>query len=883
MGTIAFDKDDNILFGHSSYQKVEYGLGKLTSDGQLDTTFLPPIGKQGYINRGDYFEGKLVVGGDFVDLGGVHTRNIAIMDTKGAVDPAFQIKQDVIKYAANNQQASQLTFVDGDTIIVALSNRLLRINSKAQIDSTFVSSDIQAPLGWPEDTYYYVDKFELAGNKIITNSPNVINMFKSNGTRNLSFTEYYREVSGGFSPLSLQSNGIIIDLIQRDGGNQICRLNWNGTVDSSFNSITEPKAIFSEITTLKDDNLLVTGNFKQYGGLTTRSFVKLYSNGEINNKVTTNFLNTAPDYTYLKYNRRFREGYLVSGYSSNDSLSVGFIKTDGTFVPELRLPEEVYTTSEEIFPVVAGHDTVFLFSSFHFHGQSETNSVVKLAFNDRPIIHGTVADLSTPQNLPLSVSLDDLIVVDNNSNYLTDFSLRLLPGAHYTVDDTSIQPHSGFVGTLSVPVVVNDGKYDSDPYAITINVIPPPEPIIVTINIDTLTFQHANIAITFSEEVKGFTPEDIMIEGAVLTDMFTSDSVLFTATLLGVPESTAWVYLPENRVQNASGAVNSVSDTLKVNFPAVTPMRYTITLSVEDLAPATTLTATLFQQQQGVWNVDTIITTETTALSLTGLPAGTYTLSIQVKDTSCITSYLGEVLTLAEAQKIELSQDTVLSVTMLWQSVASTPGSSEMTGVIEGVLLQRDVDNGRLQLGEQLAEGDPISQVAVYLLDENQYVVARTFTNEKGYFRFEGLPEATYRLRADHQGLMHEASLDQITIDSTHEILQLSVIAGSTLWLESITIQEQPDDENQITALPGEVESTLRYFPNPVSDRLTLTGLAAGNGGRVQLLDIIGNKVLDEAIANPMQQLQLSSLPSGIYILMIRQGTQQSTYRIQKQ
>jgi len=89
--------------------------------------------------------------------------------------------------------------------------------------------------------------------------------------------------------------------------------------------------------------------------------------------------------------------------------------------------------------------------------------------NDAPEITGQVA-LSTPEETALTILLDHLTVDDSDNTYPNDFTLTVLPGTDYTLDGHTITPVLDFVGTLSVPVVVNDGLVDSNTYYLTVTV-----------------------------------------------------------------------------------------------------------------------------------------------------------------------------------------------------------------------------------------------------------------------------------------------------------------------------------------------------------------------------------------------------------------------------
>jgi VCBS repeat-containing protein len=81
-------------------------------------------------------------------------------------------------------------------------------------------------------------------------------------------------------------------------------------------------------------------------------------------------------------------------------------------------------------------------------------SVTVSPVNDQPVIQGQDT-LSTLENSQLSISADDLDIVDPDSS---SFTVILQGGANYSISGTTITPDTDFNGTLIVPTAVNDGS-----------------------------------------------------------------------------------------------------------------------------------------------------------------------------------------------------------------------------------------------------------------------------------------------------------------------------------------------------------------------------------------------------------------------------------------
>ncbi len=82
--------------------------------------------------------------------------------------------------------------------------------------------------------------------------------------------------------------------------------------------------------------------------------------------------------------------------------------------------------------------------------------------NDPPVIKGTTKALSTAVDEPLTITLSDLVVEDDDNTFPNDFSMKLFNGTNYSVIDYTIIPNTKFMGILEVTVEVNDGTDSSE-------------------------------------------------------------------------------------------------------------------------------------------------------------------------------------------------------------------------------------------------------------------------------------------------------------------------------------------------------------------------------------------------------------------------------------
>jgi gliding motility-associated-like protein len=93
------------------------------------------------------------------------------------------------------------------------------------------------------------------------------------------------------------------------------------------------------------------------------------------------------------------------------------------------------------------------------------------AVNDAPLITGQNPDpLITAEEQPITVEFTNLLVTDVDNPYPTGFSLSLTDGDNYSILGNVVTPDAEYTGTLTVPVIVNDGALASNSFDLEIQV-----------------------------------------------------------------------------------------------------------------------------------------------------------------------------------------------------------------------------------------------------------------------------------------------------------------------------------------------------------------------------------------------------------------------------
>jgi len=101
---------------------------------------------------------------------------------------------------------------------------------------------------------------------------------------------------------------------------------------------------------------------------------------------------------------------------------------------------------------------------------SESFMVTVNAVNDAPIITGQET-LTTAVNTPITLLNEDFTVTDIDNDFPTGFSLNIGQGSNFTSSGNILTPSDGFIGTLTVPVTINDGADDSPVFNAVLTVV----------------------------------------------------------------------------------------------------------------------------------------------------------------------------------------------------------------------------------------------------------------------------------------------------------------------------------------------------------------------------------------------------------------------------
>ncbi len=221
-----------------------------------------------------------------------------------------------------------------------------------------------------------------------------------------------------------------------------------------------------------------------------------------------------------------------------------------------------------------------------------------------------------------------------------------------------------------------------------------------------------------------------------------------------------------------------------------------------------------------------------------------------------IPSYFQSEIHWTTAQTLTLSSDTSGIDISLVPVAGTSSGTNQIIGnVIEGTKI-RD-------------EGDPIEDLQVHLLGPNNTPLAWDQTDQGGFFNFSSLLDGTYMVRVEVPGIPHSGELVTLSPQSTGRYLKF-IVNWNSVVLSALTAQQ--------------LEMGIEFFPNPVNDRLYIRKDAnLDEDVQIEILDPLGKVHFHSLMSENFLQIDMTQMPSGMYLLNIRSGKENSTQKIIKE
>jgi len=345
----------------TSYKGVEASkVARINPDGTLDTSFSVGKGPNGDISTITLLDsGDFLLAGDFTQFNEINANRVVKINTKGLVDESFTFSNIFAGQINTTKEQS-----DGKILIGGEFNniggidylRLARLNADGSIDNTFsntgvINGQINDILLNNDDSFFIVGDFE----QYSSSSQNYIAKMNKDGIEDTTF-DTGTGPNEAITRVMSQSDGRILilgDFTEVNGVAQkgLSRLEIDGTLDETFLIGSGNNGRIKDMM-IKNDLIYLVGDFTELNGLNRQRIARLSQDGGVDSTFMTSqgingavytitalengkVLITGNFHTYEGYNRK---GIVLL----NDDGTV-----DSSFDPGLGVEGIIYAVAEQ--------------------------------------------------------------------------------------------------------------------------------------------------------------------------------------------------------------------------------------------------------------------------------------------------------------------------------------------------------------------------------------------------------------------------------------------------------------------------------------------------------------------------------------------------------
>ena len=283
--SVAVQNDGKILLGGDFTDvsgQVCKGVARLASDGSFDPEFRRTTDTAGTIRTISLQpDGRILIAGDFQMIEGVKKNHIARLKADGSLDERFKADANGVIWPVTIQSDDKI-LIGGDftTVGGVKRHRIARLNSDGQLDQEFDT-------GTGANKWVYAIAVQKDGRIVIGGD---FTEFNGRPRNRVARLESDGSLDATFTPGAGPDSGIRSIVIQADqkillGGvfkyfndtplNHIARLNFNGSVDASFDSGIGFDHVVRTLALQKDGKILVAGHFTNYNGVACNRIARL--------------------------------------------------------------------------------------------------------------------------------------------------------------------------------------------------------------------------------------------------------------------------------------------------------------------------------------------------------------------------------------------------------------------------------------------------------------------------------------------------------------------------------------------------------------------------------------------------------------------------------
>ena len=273
----------------TTYQGVARDrIARLNTDGTLDITFDPMAGADGSIRAvAVQPDGKIVIGGDFMQFNGVACGRLMRLNADGSVDAGFNTgagANNLVKHIAIRADGRILIGGTFTTVQGSARNRIAQLNSDGSLDAGFdpgagLDNEVNVILEQPDGAILVGGDFNNA-----SGSPRKkVARYTTTGALDPSFNPG-TGANGDVRDLALRPDGTIMtagDFTSWNGEQRslLVRLNADGTLDGTF-ATSGTSSYACNANVLRDGDVsIIAGDFPTFGGTPTGGICQVDADG----------------------------------------------------------------------------------------------------------------------------------------------------------------------------------------------------------------------------------------------------------------------------------------------------------------------------------------------------------------------------------------------------------------------------------------------------------------------------------------------------------------------------------------------------------------------------------------------------------------------------
>ena len=470
INSISVQSDGKIIIGGNfgSYDgTTRYRIARLNSYGNLDVEFDPGTGANMSIEAtAIQNDGKIIIGGSFTLLNGKSRQHIARLNTDGSLDTTFNPGT-----GADSNISSIAIQADGKILIGGFfdvyngitRNSIARLNPDGSLDPSF---DPGTGGNGPVKTIVILNDGKL----LIGGCFNTFNGVSRGHIARLntdgSLDDQFDPGAGadqGINAIAPQQNGKIIVVgnfhsFDNRVANSIVRLNYDGALDTTFNTGTGADQLIVTTAVQNDDKIVIGGLFGFFDGKTRKYFTRLNSDGTIDTEFNKNTgANYAIHTTAIQSDGKIIIGGYFDQFNGAQRARIARLNADGsldtTFNPGSGANHSIYTIliQSDGKILIGGEFTIFD-GTFRQHiARLNTDGSLDTTFNP-----GLGADYAVTS---IAIQSDGKILIGGYFVYFNGISRRAI--ARLNPDgslDVSFDPGTGGNGPVEKIIIQNDGK-----------------------------------------------------------------------------------------------------------------------------------------------------------------------------------------------------------------------------------------------------------------------------------------------------------------------------------------------------------------------------------------------------------------------------------------